>query len=170
MSEERFDIVVFGATGFTGQYVAEELARIAEEERITWAVAGRNINKLKGILNCIKEETGTILYALSFDFDKIHDVLAKHFLYIIQGNNMDAVGVIIADIENAVSLNEMARKARVVLNCVGPYKFFGEDVIKACILNGASHIDISGEPKVSTIKSVIFVTILKTEKIFFCYK
>jgi hypothetical protein len=31
------------------------------------------------------------------------------------------------------------------LNCVGPYRFYGEDVVKACVENGAHHIDISGQ-------------------------
>ena len=32
-----------------------------------------------------------------------------------------------------------------VLNCVGPYRFLGERVVRACVDSGASHIDISGE-------------------------
>jgi hypothetical protein len=28
-------------------------------------------------------------------------------------------------------------------------RFFGEAVVKACVDNGASHIDISGEPQVN---------------------
>jgi len=32
------------------------------------------------------------------------------------------------------------------LNCVGPYRFFGEAVVKAAIEGGAHHLDISGEP------------------------
>jgi len=31
-----------------------------------------------------------------------------------------------------------------VLNCVGPYRFYGEVVVKACVENGAHHVDISG--------------------------
>ena len=34
---------------------------------------------------------------------------------------------------------------KVVLNCVGPYRFLGERVVRACVESGASHIDISGE-------------------------
>ena len=29
------------------------------------------------------------------------------------------------------------------------FRFFGEAVVKACVDNGASHIDISGEPQVN---------------------
>ena len=58
MAENRYDLVIFGATGFTGQYVAEEVARIVEDEKITWAVAGRNLNKLKVILENVEKHTG----------------------------------------------------------------------------------------------------------------
>ena len=69
------------------------------------------------------------------------------------GKNVDGVGVIKADVEDPSSLSEMASKARVVLNCVGPYRFYGEAVVKACVDNGASHVDISGEPQVKLLIS-----------------
>lgn len=51
MSVQRdFHITVFGATGFTGKYVAEELNRIKQEkghEHLRWAMAGRSSGKLK---------------------------------------------------------------------------------------------------------------------------
>ena len=56
----EYDLVIFGATGFTGQYVAEEVARIADEENITWAVAGRNVDKLKTILENVEKATGKL--------------------------------------------------------------------------------------------------------------
>ncbi|MEM9457043.1 MAG: saccharopine dehydrogenase NADP-binding domain-containing protein [Myxococcota bacterium] len=48
MSKE-FDIVVFGATGFTGGLIAEYLAPRAAAEGITWAIAGRNAQKLEAV-------------------------------------------------------------------------------------------------------------------------
>ncbi|KAE8601760.1 hypothetical protein XENTR_v10013784 [Xenopus tropicalis] len=41
----------------------------------------------------------------------------------------------------------MCKKATVVLDCVGPYRFYGEPVVKACVENGAHFVDISGEPQ-----------------------
>uniref|UniRef100_T1GBJ1 Saccharopine dehydrogenase NADP binding domain-containing protein n=1 Tax=Megaselia scalaris TaxID=36166 RepID=T1GBJ1_MEGSC len=35
----------------------------------------------------------------------------------------------------------------VVANTCGPYRFFGEQVVQACIKSGAHYVDISGEPK-----------------------
>lgn len=34
-----------------------------------------------------------------------------------------------------------------MVNCCGPYRFFGEPVIKACINAGTHHVDVSGEPQ-----------------------
>lgn len=57
-----YSLVVFGATGFTGQYVAEEVARIADEENITWAIAGRNSEKLNAIIENVGKVTGILLF------------------------------------------------------------------------------------------------------------
>jgi short subunit dehydrogenase-like uncharacterized protein len=54
----EYDLIIFGATGFTGQYVVEEVARVADEEKITWAVAGRHVEKLKIILEKAEKVSG----------------------------------------------------------------------------------------------------------------
>ena len=54
----KYDIILFGATGFTGQYVARELARVASYEKISWAVAGRNLQKLKQVLDSVQQVSG----------------------------------------------------------------------------------------------------------------
>lgn len=33
------------------------------------------------------------------------------------------------------------------MNCCGPYRFYGEALIKACISAGTHHVDVSGEPQ-----------------------
>jgi len=43
----EFDLVVFGATGFTGRLVSEYIARSGEP--VTWAIAGRNRAKLEAL-------------------------------------------------------------------------------------------------------------------------
>lgn len=58
ISAREFDLIVFGATGFTGQYVAEEIARIADDENVSWAVAGRNTEKMKTVLKNVEKATG----------------------------------------------------------------------------------------------------------------
>ena len=44
MSDRRFEVVLYGATGFTGKLVAEYLAEAHTD--LTWAIAGRNQQKL----------------------------------------------------------------------------------------------------------------------------
>lgn len=57
------------------------------------------------------------------------------------------VEIIVADVSVEESLAAMCRRGLVVLNCVGPYRFYGEPVVKACIANGAHYLDICGEPQ-----------------------
>jgi short subunit dehydrogenase-like uncharacterized protein len=47
--QKQFDIILFGATGFTGQLTAQYLAAHAKDENLSWAIAGRNETKLKSI-------------------------------------------------------------------------------------------------------------------------
>jgi short subunit dehydrogenase-like uncharacterized protein len=43
MSSSKFDIVVYGATGFTGRLVAEYLAaQYRNDASLKWAMAGRS--------------------------------------------------------------------------------------------------------------------------------
>ncbi|KAJ7342116.1 hypothetical protein JRQ81_009047 [Phrynocephalus forsythii] len=55
------------------------------------------------------------------------------------------VSIILCDVGDPTSLANMAKQTSLVLSCVGPYVFFGEPVVKACVENGTSCIDISGE-------------------------
>lgn len=41
----------------------------------------------------------------------------------------------------------MTSHAKVIVNCCGPYQWYGEVVVKACIETGTHHVDISGEPQ-----------------------
>lgn len=54
MSSAKFDIVVYGATGFTGQLVAEYLAaHYKGDNSLKWAMAGRSLDKLKSVRDAI---------------------------------------------------------------------------------------------------------------------
>jgi len=116
----RYDLVLYGASGFTGQYVIEFLHRAAVEHSLSWAVAGRDEGRLKAALT----RAGAVVEA-----------------------DLSRVPVIICDSTDTSSLLAMASQAKVVLNCVGPYRFYGEPVVEACVEGGAHHVDISGEPQ-----------------------
>jgi short subunit dehydrogenase-like uncharacterized protein len=65
------------------------------------------------------------------------------------GEDLSTIRVVLADVKDASSLQNMASQARVVVNCVGPYRLYGEAVVSACIASGTHHVDVSGEPQVS---------------------
>lgn len=72
--------------------------------------------------------------------------------------------MVIADIKDEESLKKMAQRCKVVVNCCGPYRFFGEPVVKACIDARTHHLDVSGEPQVSLIVTINFFHAQKKNK------
>ncbi len=50
MSKKIFDLCVFGASGFTGTLVAQYLSTHADTQKLSWALAGRNKQKLQQVL------------------------------------------------------------------------------------------------------------------------
>ena len=54
MKSAKYDIVVYGATGFTGQLVAEYLAsHYKNDASLKWAMAGRSLDKLAAVRDAI---------------------------------------------------------------------------------------------------------------------
>ncbi|KAG5847074.1 saccharopine dehydrogenase-like oxidoreductase isoform X2 [Anguilla anguilla] len=120
-----YHVIVFGASGFTGQFVVEEVTRTLSDGpkgTMKWAIAGRSRQKLEKVL------------------EQASATLTKPEL-------MSEVGIILADVGDLASLATMCKQGVVVLNCVGPYRFYGEPVVKACIENGTHYMDICGEPQ-----------------------
>ena len=114
-SAKKFDIVVYGATGFTGQLVAEYLAsRYRNDKDLKWAMAGRSLDKLKSVREAVGAPPDTPLIA--------------------------------ADSSDAASLKAMVDQAKVVISTVGPYQFYGNELIAACAASGTDYIDLCGEP------------------------
>jgi short subunit dehydrogenase-like uncharacterized protein len=58
----KFDIVVYGATGFTGQLIAEYLAARGNSN-VKWAMAGRSLDKLATVRDAIGAPPDTPLIA-----------------------------------------------------------------------------------------------------------
>jgi short subunit dehydrogenase-like uncharacterized protein len=62
MSSSKFDIVVYGATGFTGQLVAEYLAEHYKgDANLKWAMAGRSKDKLATVRDAVGAPADTPL-------------------------------------------------------------------------------------------------------------
>jgi short subunit dehydrogenase-like uncharacterized protein len=62
MPDREYDIVVFGATGFTGALTAEYLAANAPAET-RWAIAGRNRNKCESVRERLQKDDIPIVEA-----------------------------------------------------------------------------------------------------------
>lgn len=61
MSSSRLDIIIFGATGYTGKVAVEELLKLAKSKgNLSWGVAGRNKKKLEEVLKEVSEKSGKI--------------------------------------------------------------------------------------------------------------
>jgi short subunit dehydrogenase-like uncharacterized protein len=62
MPSSKFDIIVYGATGFTGQLVAEYLAQnYGGKGDPKWAMAGRSLEKLASVRDAIGAPADTVL-------------------------------------------------------------------------------------------------------------
>ncbi|MGI9233840.1 MAG: saccharopine dehydrogenase family protein [Woeseiaceae bacterium] len=110
-----FDIVVWGATGFTGALVAKYLMRrygIGADLR--WAIAGRSQVKL----TALRDELGPEATELE---------------------------MIVADSFDAPSLQALAAQTAVVITTVGPYALYGNALVDACVENGTHYCDLAGE-------------------------
>ncbi len=117
MTDSRaYDVVLLGATGFTGRLTALELAARAAKEGARVALAGRSAGKLEALREEIAASCGA------------------------------SVDLIEADVAKPTSLAVMAAATRVVATTVGPYVRYGEPVVRACVEAGASYADITGEP------------------------
>ncbi|XP_037940789.1 saccharopine dehydrogenase-like oxidoreductase [Teleopsis dalmanni] len=117
MSSEKLDAIIFGATGFTGELVVENAINILKGFR--WGVAGRNESKIKAVLSNIGEKVN---------------------------KDLSNTTIIIADVNDKKSIELMAAKCKLLINCCGPYRIYGDVVVKACVENGTHHIDLSAEP------------------------
>jgi hypothetical protein len=111
----EFDVVLFGATGFTGQITARYLA--ARQGNFTFAIAGRNQAKLDALVDSIEDDIATVRVPAT----------------------------IVADALELEGVRAMARRGKVVLTAAGPYAKYGAKVVEACAIEGVHYADLSGE-------------------------
>lgn len=60
MSKRKFDVIVWGATGFTGRWVAKHLMDQYAKEELNWAIAGRNADKLGEVRSFIGDDQNRV--------------------------------------------------------------------------------------------------------------
>ncbi|MBV7335921.1 saccharopine dehydrogenase NADP-binding domain-containing protein [Chloroflexi bacterium TSY] len=79
MNDNReFDIIVWGATGFTGRLVAEYLFETyGANQSITWAMGGRNQSTLEKVRAAVADETITLVVADSHDEESLNAMVLR---------------------------------------------------------------------------------------------
>ena len=117
-SEKRaYAVVLYGATSFVGQITAHYLAEF---------------------LSANKDKSGSeINWAIAGrDQEKLNE---------LQSKLTSKVDIIIANSDDAASLDAMTEQTQVIISTVGPYLKYGEPLIKSCVDNGTDYVDLTGE-------------------------
>lgn len=111
----ELDLVIQGATGFTGRLVAEHLfLRHPPGSALRWGLGGRNPDKLERIRAGL-------------------------------GERAEEIPIVVADSGDRAALEALADRARVVASTVGPFSRFGSELVAACARRGTDYCDITGE-------------------------
>ncbi len=118
MSDRQYDLVLFGATGFTGGLTAEYLAANAPDG-LKWALAGRSAKKLEAV---------------------------RHRLANIDPRLAD-LPLVEADVTDQGSIEDLASATKTIITTVGPYALYGEPLVAACAKAGTDYADLCGEPE-----------------------
>ena len=116
MTKQReFDLIVLGATGFTGQLLVDYLlSRHGADGDLRWALAGRSQERLAAVRTEL-------------------------------GESAAALPLIVADSHDRSSLDALARRTRAVCSTVGPYALHGSDLVASCAAAGTDYCDLTGE-------------------------
>ena len=121
IDERTYDVIVYGATGDTGSACARLLYHFADKFNMKkWTMCCRNLKKLNETV------IDPLLQASPNGFKWTGDPIQ-------------------ADSENLESLIKMCNQTKVVIACAGPYAYYGEQVIAACIKGKCSYVDVTGE-------------------------
>ena len=67
---------------------------------------------------------------------------------------MNTLQVVVTDVRKPDQLLALACRCNLILNCVGPYRHSGEDVVAACVTAGTDYLDVSGEPGQSLLPGI----------------
>ncbi|TVQ42911.1 MAG: saccharopine dehydrogenase [Wenzhouxiangella sp.] len=114
-AKPEFDLVLLGATGFTGRLLAEYLlSRHGADGDLRWALAGRNEDKLKAVRSEL-------------------------------GSAAESLPVLTADSHDRASLDALCARTAAICSTVGPYALHGSDLVAACAASGTDYCDLTGE-------------------------
>eukprot|EP00510_Aplanochytrium_minuta_P009687 CAMPEP_0184074950 /NCGR_PEP_ID=MMETSP0957-20130417/70854_1 /TAXON_ID=627963 /ORGANISM="Aplanochytrium sp, Strain PBS07" /LENGTH=568 /DNA_ID=CAMNT_0026377329 /DNA_START=127 /DNA_END=1834 /DNA_ORIENTATION=- len=120
LESRKYDLVLYGCTGFTGRLAASYLAKNYGNGDLKWAIAGRRAGRLEEIRKELAQESQ-------------NDSL------------IDSVDIIVADSGKEDTLHDLVSNTRVVVSTVGPFLYYGTPVVKYCVAYGTSYADTTGE-------------------------
>ena len=123
--DRKHDVVVLGATGFTGGLAVRHLAKTygtGNGGKVRWAIAGRSKAKLAAVLQRLADELS--MPELAED---------------------GAVDTILCDTSDPATLPSLVRNTRSVATTAGPFSLYGTGVVEACSKYGTHYTDITGE-------------------------
>jgi short subunit dehydrogenase-like uncharacterized protein len=121
-TKKKYDIVLFGVTGFTGKLAAEYLLQHHRKESLRWAVCARNKSKAQEVLKDLYQGTKT---------EKQPDILVA---------NLQC-----RDAAEEDALKEIVAQTKVVVTCAGPFEKYGLFLVRFCAELGVHYADITGE-------------------------
>ena len=112
-----YAVVLYGATSFVGQITAHYLTNFLSNNK--------------------NEDGSNVSWAIAGrDENKLNKLQAKL---------ESKVDIIIANSNDAASLDKMTKQTQVIISTVGPYLKYGEPLIKSCAENGTDYVDLTGE-------------------------
>eukprot|EP00922_Rhytidocystis_sp_ex-Travisia-forbesii_P056399 GHVS01083500.1.p1 GENE.GHVS01083500.1~~GHVS01083500.1.p1 ORF type:complete len:543 (-),score=58.11 GHVS01083500.1:239-1867(-) len=164
----ELDVVVFGATGFTGRLAAEYLVRNygpSSKNPLKIGLAGRSLRKLIRLreqlefllasnsqasptVNDSRPDNDRGAAAASEAADAQLKERGTKWTHVTSLKNppvLAQVPLLEADSSDTSSLVRLASRCRAVASFVGPYEKYGEVLIQACLEAGTHYCDISAE-------------------------
>lgn len=115
----KYDLVVYGATGFTGRLIVDYIIQEygVNNNDFSWAIAGRNKSSL-------------------------YKIRGSYELFDPKSKN---IPIILADCEDPDSLDRMTSSCSIIISTVGPYLKYGSYLVESCVKNKTHYCDLTGE-------------------------
>jgi short subunit dehydrogenase-like uncharacterized protein len=120
--EREFDVILYGASGFTGKFAVEHIAKTYLQKGkpadpiLRWAVAGRSQSALEKV---VKEICGD--------------------------DRATLLPILIAEANDVEAIRRLVRRTKVVISTAGPFFKYSHEIVRQCAENGTHFADITGE-------------------------
>jgi short subunit dehydrogenase-like uncharacterized protein len=112
----QFDLVVLGATGYTGELTTQFIAQTFPAH-LRWAIAGRSSKKLQAVASALRSPS----------------------------SSAPPPEIEICTLDDSDSMAALASKTFCLITTLGPFARFGEPAFRACAENGTHYMDCTPE-------------------------